>query len=159
MSKLDPMTGTKMPSLVRAAAEVTARGRVRVKRVYDPATATDGVRVLVDRLWPRGLSKKAARVDLWLKDIGPSHALRRWFGHDANRWDEFRRRYAAELRLTPDVVAGLATLTRRRRVTLLFSSRELVFNNARALREYLLAAPGPRAPQRPRRSRGAQGRE
>jgi len=132
---------------------------VRVKRVYDTAADTDGVRVLVDRLWPRGVSKEAARVDLWLKDIGPSHALRRWFGHDAAKWNEFRRRYSAELRLAPDVVTELTTLARRRRVTLLFSSRELVYNNARALQENLAAARRPGASPLKRRSQEGRGRE
>ena len=112
---------------------------VRTKRVYEPAGEGDGVRVLVDRLWPRGLSKEAARIDLWLKDVAPSHQLRRWFGHDASKWDEFRRRYAAELRLAPDPVTQLTSLARRGRVVLLFSSRELVCNNARALEEHLAA--------------------
>ena len=115
---------------------------VRIKRVYEPAVKDDGLRVLVDRLWPRGLSKEAARIDLWLKDVAPSHTLRRWFDHDTGKWDEFRRRYAAELRLTPDAFSQLATLARRRRVTLLFSSRELVHNNARALQERLVARLG-----------------
>jgi uncharacterized protein YeaO (DUF488 family) len=132
---------------------------VRVKRVYDAAAEADGVRVLVDRLWPRGLSKETARVDVWLKDIAPSHALRRWFGHDAHKWDEFRRRYAAELRLVPDVVTELTTLARRRRVTLLFSSRELVYNNARALHESLAAAWRTGTSRRERRSRDVQHRE
>ncbi len=81
-------------------ASVTTRsavGRVRIKRAYEPASDRDGYRVLVDRLWPRGVSKEKARLDTWMKDIAPSPALRRWFGHDPARWDEFEHRYQAEL--------------------------------------------------------------
>ena len=116
---------------------VSQRVQVRVKRVYEPADAADGVRVLVDRLWPRGLSKEKAQTDYWFRDVAPSHELRRWFGHDAARWDEFRQRYAAELAVVPESVASLVALTRGQPVTLLFSSRELVRNNAHALREIL----------------------
>ncbi len=110
---------------------------LRVKRVYDPAAADDGTRVLIDRLWPRGLSKEAARVDLWLKDVAPSHELRRWFDHDPAKWDEFQRRYAAELRLAPDAVARLTSLVRRGQVTLVFASKERAYNNANALLAFL----------------------
>jgi uncharacterized protein YeaO (DUF488 family) len=110
---------------------------VHITRVYEPAGDEDGVRVLVDRLWPRGLSKTAAHVDVWLKDIAPSHDLRRWFDHDAEKWLEFQRRYAAELGLATDAVAQLTALVARGRVTLLFGSRELVHNNAAALLAYL----------------------
>ena len=111
--------------------------RVRVKRVYDSVDDEDGVRVLIDRLWPRGLSKEATRIDLWLKDIAPSHELRRWFGHDRAKWDEFRRRYAAELRLVPHAVRQLTALTRRGRVTLVFAANERTCNNATALQAFL----------------------
>ena len=110
---------------------------LRVRRVYEPVSDDDGVRVLVDRLWPRGLSKERARVDLWLKDIAPSHELRRWFGHDPGKWKEFQRRYAAELAFVPDTVAQVRTLASRGPVTLLFASQELVFNNAQALHAVL----------------------
>lgn len=99
----------------------------------------DGRRILVDRLWPRGLSKAAARIDHWAKAVAPSTALRRWYGHDPAKWKEFRRRYFAELDANP---AGLAELRRhlgKGRVTLLFSSKEERLNNATALREYLEA--------------------
>ena len=108
-----------------------------MKRVYEPAADEDGVRILIDRLWPRGMSKDAARIDIWLKEIAPSHALRRWFDHDAGKWEEFQRRYAAELALVPDTVARVRTLANRGRVTLLFASQELVFNNAKALHAVL----------------------
>ena len=113
---------------------------VQVKRVYEPASDSDGVRVLVDGLWPRGLSKTAAAVDLWLKDIGPSRALRQWFNRDPSRWAEFTRRYAAELdalaQRSPSVKA-LAGAVRRGKVTLLFGARDTRHNVAVALHAYL----------------------
>ncbi|HVH66413.1 MAG TPA: DUF488 domain-containing protein [Gemmatimonadales bacterium] len=111
--------------------------RVRTKRVYDPPDPADGVRILVDRLWPRGLSKARARVDYWAKTIAPSTELRRWYGHEAAKWQEFRRRYFAELDANP---AGLAELRRhlgKGTVTLLYGSKEERLNNASALQEYL----------------------
>jgi uncharacterized protein YeaO (DUF488 family) len=108
-----------------------------VRRVYDPPREEDGLRVLVDRLWPRGLSKEAARVDLWLKDIAPSDALRKWYGHEPSRWDEFRRRYFAELEAHRERLEELRQQARRGRVTLLFGARDEEHNNAVALRQYL----------------------
>lgn len=110
---------------------------ILVKRVYEPASPGDGFRVLVDRLWPRGLSKREARIDLWARDASPSTALRRWYDHDPDRWDEFRRRYFEELR---EGVESLETIRARARsgtVTLVFASRELRYNNAVALKEFL----------------------
>lgn len=112
-----------------------------IKRVYDPPSDDDGLRVLVDRLWPRGLTKAAARVDLWLKEIAPSDGLRKWYAHDSVKWTEFQRRYRAELSRAPDALAELRSLMRRGRVTLLFSSRELEHNNAVALQRLLTMAP------------------
>jgi uncharacterized protein YeaO (DUF488 family) len=117
-----------------------SRPSVRVKRVYAPASADDGVRVLVDVLWPRGLSKAAAAVDLWLKDIAPSRPLRQWFKGDPSRWAEFKRRYAEELETLgahSPAVAALAGAVRRGRVTLLFGSRDERHNTAVALQSYL----------------------
>src|SRR5690606_4840134 len=112
--------------------------RLRVKRVYDPPAPDDGLRVLVDRLWPRGLKKEDARIDLWLKEVAPSAELRRWFGHDPSRWDEFRRRYAAELRANPAVLEELRASLRGRGVaTLLFAARDAERNNAVALKALL----------------------
>jgi uncharacterized protein YeaO (DUF488 family) len=113
---------------------------IQVKRVYDPASEADGVRVLVDGLWPRGLTKARAAVDLWLKDIGPSRALRQWFNRNPARWPEFTRRYAAELDALgarSPTVAALAGAVRRGRVTLLFGARDARHNTAVALHEYL----------------------
>jgi uncharacterized protein YeaO (DUF488 family) len=114
---------------------------LKVKRVYDPPSNEDGVRVLVDRLWPRGLTKATAAVDLWLKDISPSVDLRRWFNHDPSRWTEFTRRYAEELEAKKPAVAALAGAVRRGRVTLLFGARDPQHNNATALFSYLNRVP------------------
>jgi uncharacterized protein YeaO (DUF488 family) len=110
---------------------------VRTKRIYEPASAEDGVRVLVDRVWPRGITKKDAKLDVWMRDIGPSTDLRKWFGHRPERWLEFKKRYAHELDRNTDLVAQLLALTGRGPVTLLYSARDIEHNNAEALREYL----------------------
>ncbi|ODS58157.1 MAG: hypothetical protein ABS36_04535 [Acidobacteria bacterium SCN 69-37] len=111
--------------------------RLRLKRVYDPPARGDGVRVLVDRLWPRGLSREKAAVDEWMPDVAPSADLRRWFGHDPARWDEFRRRYIAELDTRPDAVEALAARVHGRRATLVFGARDAEHNQAVVLGEYL----------------------
>ena len=113
------------------------RPTVQVKRVYEPPSGDDGIRVLVDRLWPRGLSKPKASVDLWLKDLAPSVRLRRWFNHDPDRWNEFKQRYAEELDAKTAAVAALIGAARRGRVTLLFGARDQHHNNAVALHAYL----------------------
>jgi len=110
---------------------------IRTKRIYDPVATSDGRRILVDRLWPRGLSKADAKVDFWARAIAPSDALRKWYQHDHDKWPEFRKRYFAELDGNPDGVAELREHLGGRTVTLLFSSRETELNNAAALREYL----------------------
>jgi uncharacterized protein YeaO (DUF488 family) len=112
-----------------------------VKRVYEPADKADGQRVLVDRLWPRGVSKAEAALTLWLKEIGPSDALRKWFGHDPERWAEFQKRYDAELEDNQEVVAQLRELLREGKVTLLYGAHDEAHNNAVALAEYLLRHP------------------
>jgi|SRR5437667_5342001 uncharacterized protein YeaO (DUF488 family) len=117
--------------------KIPARG-IRLKRAYLPATASDGTRILVDRLWPRGVRKSDAAIDLWIKSIAPSTALRKWFGHDPARWPEFRRRYAAELRDHPDELAELRARARRRTVTLVFAARDELHNDAVVLRNVLL---------------------
>ena len=111
---------------------------IKLKRVYLKPAKSDGCRVLVDRLWPRGLSKRQAAVDHWLRDVAPSTALRKWYGHEPDRWPEFRRRYAAELRQQQDALAALrALLKRHKTVTFLFSSKEETLNNAAALKAWL----------------------
>jgi uncharacterized protein YeaO (DUF488 family) len=110
---------------------------VKLKRVYDPPKPADGFRVLVDRLWPRGVSKSSARIDLWLKEIAPSDALRKWFGHDPLKWDTFRARYFRELQKNHEAVAQLNEIIRNGPVTLLFAAKDQEHNNAAALKEYL----------------------
>ena len=112
---------------------------VALKRVYEPAEPEDGTRVLVDRLWPRGLRKDKADLDLWAKDIAPSNALRRWFAHKPERWEEFDKRYRAEL-AAPEAqpqVEALRAMSRKGRVTLLYAARDESMNNAVVLRDYL----------------------
>ena len=111
---------------------------IRLKRAYQPAAADDGTRILVDRLWPRGLKKSDAAIERWLKDIAPSTALRKWFAHDPARWPEFRRRYAAEIRRHPDQLAELRAIARKGPVTLIFSARDELRNDAVVLRNVLL---------------------
>ena len=111
--------------------------QLKVKRAYDDPEKDDGVRILVDRLWPRGLSRARASIDLWLKDLAPSAALRRWFNHDPTKWVEFRRRYARELDAKDRAIAALRGAVRRGRVTLLFGARDPNRNNAVALQNYL----------------------
>ena len=109
---------------------------IRVKRVYDPPSPEDGRRFLVDRLWPRGVKKDSLAIEAWLKEASPSSELREWYSHDPAKWDEFRRRYFAELDST-GAAAPLEDASRRGPITLLFSSKELQWNNAAALKEYL----------------------
>ncbi len=115
-----------------------AAGNIRLKRAYASPAPADGARILVDRLWPRGLSKAAAAIDQWLKEIAPSTGLRQWFGHDPARWREFRRRYAAELRACPDALRDLRERARRGPITLIYAARDEAHNDAVVLREVLL---------------------
>jgi len=103
---------------------------LRLKRAYEPAETSDGRRILVDRLWPRGLSKKRVAIDEWMKELSPSAELRRWFDHDPKKWLEFQRRYKRELRVHTDLVDELARLASRRRVTLVFGARDEEHNDA-----------------------------
>lgn len=112
---------------------------LQIKRVYEPAARSDGMRVLIDRLWPRGLSKEKAKVDLWLKEIAPSDTLRKSFGHDPAKWESFRRSYKAELKKSParEALAQLNALVRKRAVTLLFAAKDEVHCNAAVLKEVI----------------------
>jgi uncharacterized protein YeaO (DUF488 family) len=110
---------------------------IHIKRVYDPATSDDGARVLVDRVWPRGISKEAAELTLWLKNIAPTTQLRKWLGHDPSRWAEFRRRYHLELEANQDAIKQLHEIMKKRRVTLIYSAHDQEHNQAVALAEYL----------------------
>lgn len=110
---------------------------VRLKRVYESAASADGYRVLVDRLWPRGITKDAARLNAWRKELAPSSQLRKWFHHDLTKWEDFKERYFQELDDHREEVEELAKLAKERRVTLLFGAKDEQYNNAVALREYL----------------------
>ncbi len=114
---------------------------LRIRRIYEPANPADGYRVLVDRLWPRGVSKQAAALDWWLKDIAPSPALRTWFGHDPARFDEFADRYRAELATHPEPVHTLREQMTHGTVTLLYAAHDPKINHARVLADYLLSHP------------------
>lgn len=111
---------------------------IRLKRAYEPHARADGKRILVERLWPRGIRKEALAADAWLKDVAPSTALRQWFSHRDERWEEFRRRYRDELDENPEAWAPLLEASRAGSVTLLFSAHDTAHNSAVVLREYLL---------------------
>jgi uncharacterized protein YeaO (DUF488 family) len=115
-----------------------AHENIRLKRAYERPTPDDGVRVLVDRLWPRGLKKVNASIDYWMKEIAPSQELRRWFGHDPVRWDEFQRRYRKELKSRRKEIHELRSLAQQAPVTLIFAARDEGHNEAVVLRDVLL---------------------
>jgi uncharacterized protein YeaO (DUF488 family) len=110
---------------------------IKLKRAYEAPESGDGSRVLVDRLWPRGISKDSARIDLWLKEIAPSAELRKWFGHDPSKWAAFRDRYVRELENNPEAVGRLREQLRRSTVTLVYGAKDEEHNDAVVLREYL----------------------
>ncbi|WP_256327753.1 DUF488 domain-containing protein [Nitrosospira sp. Nl5] len=111
--------------------------KLELKRAYDPPKDSDGLRILVDRLWPRGLSKAEAKVEFWAKEVAPSNALRHWYQHELGKWPEFRRRYLDELKSNTVAVKELVAKIGRGNTTLLFGSKELHHNNAVVLKEYL----------------------
>jgi uncharacterized protein YeaO (DUF488 family) len=111
---------------------------VRLKRAYEHPAAADGKRILVDRLWPRGVKKENAALDQWAKDLAPSTELRKWFGHDPARWPEFRRRYIAELRQHSQQISELRDLARRDTITLIYAARDELHNEAIVLRDVLV---------------------
>lgn len=113
---------------------------VKLKRAYDEPAAADGVRILVDRLWPRGMKKGAAAIDLWAKDLAPSTKLRKWFGHESARWTEFERRYTAEFRQHVDLLDKIRKLARRGTVTLIYAARDQEHNEAVIIRDMLVAS-------------------
>ena len=108
---------------------------IRIKRVYEPVEQQDGRRVLVDRLWPRGLTKAQARIDLWLKGIAPSTELRQWFGHDPERWEAFKERYLAELKGNPEQIRLLKQELDKGRVTLVYGAKDKKYNHAVVIQE------------------------
>lgn len=118
---------------------------IRVKRVYERPATEDGYRILVDRLWPRGVTKEEARIDLWLKDIAPSPRLRAWFGHEPDKWLKFKARYAEELKAKKELLEQVRAHARRETTTLLFAAAEEQHNNAVALKEHLEPRPKSRA--------------
>ena len=119
-------------------------GNVKLKRAYAPAAAEDGRRFLVDRLWPRGVSKSEAKLDGWIKQLAPSTALRAWFDHDPRRWPEFRRRYRTELAQHAPDLAELRRLARKQRITLVYAAKDEIHNDAVVLRAVLLSRPNPK---------------
>jgi len=133
---------------------------LRIKRTYDPPTRGDGLRILVERLWPRGITKEALAADAWMKEVAPSTELRRWFGHRVERWEEFRRRYREELSRNPAAWEPILEAERRGTVTLLYSAHDVAHNGAVVLREYLmkrLAGPHRRAKHERKRSATSSG--
>lgn len=110
---------------------------IKLKRVYEKYENSDGQRVLVERLWPSGLSKENARVDIWLKDTAPSTELRKWFNHDPAKWKEFKERYFAELDCNPQVLKPILKIPGKETITFVFASKDETYNNSAALREYL----------------------
>jgi uncharacterized protein YeaO (DUF488 family) len=127
-----------------------AADNIKLKRAYDSARSGDGTRILIDRLWPRGVRKADAAIDLWAKDIAPSTALRKWFGHDPARWHEFRRRYSDEIHRHQDRLVELRALAHEGRITLVFSAHDEAHNDAVVLREILLGRRIPRRSSPPR---------
>lgn len=112
---------------------------IRLKRAYDEYSQEDGYRVLVDRLWPRGISKEKLHIDDWLKEIAPSNELRKWYGHDPEKWDQFKQRYYKELKDKEQLIQGLLQRIEAGPITLVYSTKETEYNNAVALKEYLLS--------------------
>jgi uncharacterized protein YeaO (DUF488 family) len=114
---------------------------IALKRIYDDYAADDGFRILVDRLWPRGIRKDDAHVDLWLKEVAPTTGLRRWYGHDPEKWAEFRRRYLAELEQQPQCIEPIVEQAAQGKVTLLYGARDTRHSHARVLGEFIERQP------------------
>jgi uncharacterized protein YeaO (DUF488 family) len=147
--KLD--AGAVVPTRIRmrARAQDDSPGSIRLKRAFEPPARGDGRRILVERLWPRGVKKEALAADAWLKNVAPSTELRKWFDHRVERWEEFQRRYRKELDANRDAWEPILEASRRGRVTLLYSAHDTAHNSALVLREYLsrrarLGEDGPR---------------
>jgi|SRR6516165_5636835 uncharacterized protein YeaO (DUF488 family) len=115
---------------------------IKLKRVYESAASDDGARILVERLWPRGIKKSALQIDAWLKDVAPTTNLRQWFAHDPEKWSGFRERYFRELRSNPRAVEPIITAAKRGNVTLIYSSHDTEHNNAVALKDYIEGVSG-----------------
>jgi len=110
---------------------------LKIKRIYEPLEKSDGIRVLIDRLWPRGVKKETADIDLWLKEIAPSAALRKWFQHMPSRWDEFSKKYKLELSDSEAVDTLIDNIKKHKRVTLLYGARDEIYNNAQVLLKFI----------------------
>ncbi|MCL5006797.1 MAG: DUF488 family protein [Patescibacteria group bacterium] len=110
---------------------------LKLKRVYEKAEKSDGKRILIDGLWPRGLTKEKAKVDIWMKEVSPSAELRRWFGHDPKKWTAFKKKYREELKSKKEFLNEIKSLAKKGTATILYGSKEERFNNANALREFL----------------------
>jgi uncharacterized protein YeaO (DUF488 family) len=119
-------------------ADAIKAANVRVKRAYDPPDGNDGRRILVDRLWPRGVSKAEADIDEWMKELAPSTELRKWFGHDPDRWQTFRHRYVLEIHQHDELLAHLRKLARSHPITLVYSAKDEIHNDAIVLRDVVL---------------------
>jgi uncharacterized protein YeaO (DUF488 family) len=130
---------------------------IRIKRTYEPSAYGDGRRILVERLWPRGMKKEALDMDAWLKDVAPSTTLRKWFGHRVERWEEFRRRYRQELRANREACSSILAASRHGPVTLLYSAHDVEHNGAVVLKEYLTER-NPARRQKVRRARSKSSR-
>lgn len=113
--------------------------KIAIKRIYEDPARTDGTRILVDRLWPRGVSKEKAQLDLWLKDIAPSNALRKWFAHDPKKWAGFQKKYRAELKDNNDAVAQINKLAKRKNITLLYAAKDEEHNEAVVIKDFIRA--------------------
>jgi uncharacterized protein YeaO (DUF488 family) len=121
----------------KSAKRARAKTDIRVKRAYEPPSSDDGLRILIDRLWPRGLTKNALKLDAWVKHLSPSNELRKWYQHDPEKFAEFRRRYVAELKSESGALDELREMVRGRRITLLTATKELDLSHATVLRELL----------------------
>ena len=129
---------------------------IRIKRTYEPRAGGDGRRILVERLWPRGMRKEALQVHAWLKEVAPSTQLRKWFGHRPERWREFRRRYKKELRANAAAWSPILDASKRGTVTLLYSAHDLEHNGAVVLREFLMERSGARAKAKAAKARSSR---
>ncbi len=135
--KIPPAKRKAAPVKARALRRPAAKGSIAIKRVYDPLSSEDGLRILIDRLWPRGLSKATLKLDAWPRAISPSTELRKWYGHDPSRFAQFRRRYRAELAREKDALAALRSLIKGRKATLLTATHDHDLSHAVVLREVL----------------------
>lgn len=131
------ISGLRSSPAIEIRGELERYMTIKIKRVYEQPSDSDGGRILVDRLWPRGLTKEKAHVDLWLKEIAPSTELRQWFGHDPERWKGFRERYKKELRHNKDLIEMLTTKAREGTITLLYGARDEKHNEALVLKKFL----------------------